>query len=57
MNDWKKLSRLCAVWLILNAAWVAWRIFTVGQAWIWIVIYWIIVTFKNLCDLMAALKK
>ena len=57
MSFWQKMSQLCVIALILIASWVAWRIYSVGQAWAYIIAYWIVLTLKNLCDLMASRKK
>lgn len=57
MSIWQKLSQTCVIMLILIAAWVAYRIYAVGQAWSWIVVYWIVLTTKNLCDWLAIRKK
>lgn len=57
MSFWQKMSQLCVIALILIAAWVAWRIYTVGQAWVYIIAYWIVLTLKNLCDLLASREK
>lgn len=57
MSFGQKMSQLCVIALILIAAWVAWRIYTVGQAWAYIIAYWIVLTLKNLCDLLASRKK
>ena len=32
-------------------------IYAVGQAWAYIVAYWIVLTLKNLCDFLASRKK
>lgn len=57
MSIWHKLSQACVIALILIAAWVAYRIYAVGQAWVWIIAYWIVLTMKNLCDFLAIKKK
>ena len=54
MSFWQKMSQLCVIALILIAAWVAWRIYTVGQAWVYIIAYWIVLTLN---DLLASRKK
>ena len=53
MSVWKKLSQICVFALILIAAWVARTIYVEGQAWSWIVGYWTVLTFKNLCDYLT----
>lgn len=57
MSIWQKLSQACVIALILIAAWVAYQIHAVGQAWVWIIAYWIVLTMKNLCDWLAIRKK
>ena len=57
MSIWQKLSQAYVITLILIAAWVAYRIYAVGQAWILVIAYWIVLTMKNLCDFLAIKKK
>lgn len=57
MSFWQKMSQLCVIVLIVTAAWIARRIYSVGQAWAYIIAYWIVLTLKNLCDFLASRKK
>ena len=57
MSIWQKLSQACVIVLTLIAAWVAYLIYSVGQAWVWIIAYWIVLTMKNLCDWLSIRKK
>lgn len=57
MSIWQKLSQACVIVLTLIAAWVAYQIYIVGQAWVWIIMYWIVLTMKNLCDWLSIRKK
>lgn len=57
MSIWQKLSQACVIVLTLIAAWVAYQIYAVGQAWVWIITYWIVLTMKNLCDWLSIRKK
>lgn len=53
MNIWKTLSQICVFLLILIAAIVATCIYIYGKAWGWIIVYWVILTIKNLFDFFA----
>ena len=45
-------SQILVIALIIDAAWVAYGLARKKIMWRWIVLYWIILTAKNLCDLM-----
>ena len=49
----KKLSHILVMLLMLDAAWVARGLYLERNMWRWIVVYWLILTLKNLCDWIA----
>lgn len=57
MNIWKTLSQICVFLLICIAAIVAVRIYIYGQAWNWIIGYWVVLTIKNVFDFIAVRNK
>lgn len=57
MNIWKILSQTCMFLLIYIAAIIAIRIYIYGQAWEWIIGYWVVLTVKNAFDFIAVQKK
>ena len=56
MDIWKKLSQVCVFFLIVIAALVAVMIFLTGKAWEPIILYWIVLTVKNLFDYIETKK-
>lgn len=57
MSIWEKLSQLCVVLLIMLAAVVVVLLILGIPAWLVIICYWLVLTGKNVCDLLAILKK
>lgn len=52
-----KASQLCVYFLMLIAAWVAILLFLGRSAWPVIVGYWLVLTCKNACDVLADREK
>lgn len=46
------VSQIMVILLMADAAWVAYGLIRKKIMWKWICLYWIILTVKNLCDLM-----
>ena len=46
------VSQIFVVLLFADAAWVAYGLLRKKNMWPWICTYWILLTAKNLCDLM-----
>jgi hypothetical protein len=46
----KMISQLLIILLMADAAWVAYGLLRKRNMWKWIVLYWIILTLKNLAD-------
>ena len=46
------VSQILIVLLAVDAAFVAYGLYRKKNRWVWVVTYWIILTVKNLCDLM-----
>ena len=46
------ISQLLIILLMLDAAWVAYGLIRKRNMWRWICLYWLILTVKNLADLM-----
>lgn len=46
------LSQSFIVLLCVDAAWVAYGLIRRRNMWRYIVLYWVLLTLKNLCDLM-----
>ena len=44
------ISQILIIFLMLDAAWVAYGLARKRNMWHWIVAYWIILTLKNLAD-------
>lgn len=57
MSFWQKMSQLCVIALIVIAAIVAVMLMCGVPAWLVIILYWVVLTGKNACDLMALKKK
>lgn len=57
MSFWQKASQLCVYFLMLIAAWVAVLLFLGRPAWPTIVGYWLVLTGKNACDVLALRSK
>lgn len=57
MNIWKALSQVCIFLLIYIAMVVAVRIYVYGQAWGWIISYWVVLTVKNVFDFLSTQTK
>lgn len=57
MSFWQKMSQLCVYFLMLIAAWVAVLLFLGRPAWPTIVGYWLVLTCKNACDVLANREK
>ena len=57
MSFWQKASQLCVYFLMLIAAWVAVLLYLGRPAWPTIVSYWLVLTGKNACDVLASKKK
>ena len=57
MSFWQKMSQLCVIALIMIAAVVAMMLMCGVSAWLVIILYWVVLTGKNACDLMALKKK
>ena len=57
MSFWQKMSQLCVIALIVIAAVVAVMLMCGVSAWLVIILYWVVLTGKNTCDLMAFKKK
>lgn len=45
-------SQMFVTALMIDAAWVAFGLSRKRNMWVWIVIYWVILTLKNLYDLI-----
>ncbi len=45
------LSQFCVFLLCIDAAWVSYGIYMERNRWKWIVLYWVILTLKNCCDI------
>lgn len=45
------ISKILVLFLAVDAAWVAYRVFRKKTVFEWIFVYWVILTIKNLCDL------
>lgn len=50
MNIWRRLSQICILLLIGIAATVAGLLIAEKSAWLVIIVYWLVLTGKNLCD-------
>lgn len=50
MNRWQRLSQLCILLLIGIAATVAGLLIAGKSAWFVIIVYWLVLTGKNVCD-------
>lgn len=50
MNIWRRLSQFCILLLIGIAATVAGLLIAGKSAWFLIVVYWLVLTGKNVCD-------
>lgn len=46
----KKTSQALVLLLMIDAAWVAWGLCHHWDMWVWIVLYWLILTAKNAVD-------
>ena len=46
------VSQILIILLMADAAWVAWGLIRQRVMWRWICLYWIILTLKNLSDLL-----
>lgn len=46
------VSQILIILLMADAAWVAWGLIRKRAMWRWICLYWIIMTLKNLSDLL-----
>lgn len=46
------ISQFLVLLLMLDAAWVAYGLMRKKNRWLWICIYWILLTMKNYADLM-----
>lgn len=57
MTTWQKRSQALIFVLAGLAAWVAGLLSAGRTAWPQIVAYWLVLTGKNVCDLLAARKK
>lgn len=57
MSFWQKASQLCVYFLMLIAAGVAVLLFLGRSAWPVIVGYWLVLTCKNTCDVLANREK
>ncbi len=57
MSFWQKMSQLCVIALIMIAAVVSVMLMCGVSAWLVIILYWVVLTGKNACDLMALKKK
>ena len=57
MSFWQKMSQMLGVALIVIAAIVAVMLMYGVPAWLVIILYWVVLTGKNACDLMALKKK
>lgn len=53
----KKLSQALIVLLALDAGWVANGLVHHSDMWKWIVLYWVLLTMKNLADWIAGRKQ
>ena len=47
------ISQTLIILLMADAAWVAYGIYRKKNRWPWICIYWVILTIKNLVDLVS----
>lgn len=50
MNIWRRLSQICILLLIAIAAIVAGLLIAGKSAWLVIIVYWLVLTGKNVCD-------
>lgn len=50
MNGWKKVSQMLVFLLMGIAATVAGLLIAGKSAWSVIIVYWLVLTLKNLCD-------
>ncbi len=57
MSTWQKRSQALIFVLAGLAAWVAGLLIVGGTAWPQIIAYWLVLTGKNVCDLLAARGK
>lgn len=46
------ISQLLIILLMADAAWVAYGLIRKKNRWAWVCLYWIILTLKNLTDLL-----
>ncbi len=46
------VSQILIILLMADAAWVAWGLIRQRVMWRWICLYWVILTLKNLSDLL-----
>ncbi len=57
MSFWQKMSQLCVIALIMIAAVVAVMLMCGVSAWLVIILYWVVLTGKNVCDYLALKRK
>lgn len=57
MNIWQKLSQACVILLMLMAAMVSILLIWDRSAWLVIICYWVVLTGKNACDVLANREK
>lgn len=55
--NWKWVSQFLVILLMLDAAWVAWGLYQQRVMWVWIVMYWVLLTLKNGADYISVLKE
>ena len=56
MKKYKPLSQMLIFALIIIAAWVAFTLAAGKSAWILIIVYWVVLTIKNIVDLIVFWK-
>ena len=56
MKKYKLLSQSLIFALIIIAAWVAFTLAAGKSAWILIIVYWVVLTIKNIVDLIVFRK-
>lgn len=44
------ISQIFIIFLMIDAAWVAYGLIRNRVMWRWICLYWVLLTIKNLCD-------
>lgn len=57
MSIWQKLSQICVILLILIAGVVASMLIAGIPAWLVIILYWVVLTIKNLFDYIGLKSK